>query len=135
MTIRTDCELDGHVSGLPSLEGIAIGPQQIEELKGFYEKYGFKSLVKTLEAHEVAPELIEENKKQKGPEGGTGLFDEPPGLEAAAKASNLAYDTVMTWERSMPGSRSSRRPSWLRSTPRPPRSTRCARRSWASASA
>lgn len=97
VTIRTDCELDGHVAGLPSLDAIAIGPQQIDELKGFYEKYGFKSLVKTLEAHEVSPELIEENKKKKGPEGGTGLFDEP-GLEAAAKATNLAYDTVMSWE-------------------------------------
>lgn len=97
VTIRTDCDLGEHVSGLPSLDAIAIGPQQTEALKTFYEQYGFKSLVKTLEAHEVPPELIEENKKRKGPEGGTSLFDEP-GFEAAAKASNLAYDTIMTWE-------------------------------------
>jgi len=97
VTIRTDCDLGEHVSGLPSLDAIAIGPQQTEALKIFYEQYGFKSLVKTLEAHEVQPELVEENKKRKGPEGGSGLFDDPV-FEAAAKASNLAYDTIMTWE-------------------------------------
>lgn len=97
VTIRTDCDLGEHVSGLPSLDAIAIGPQQTDALKTFYEQYGFKSLVKTLEAHEVQPELIEENKKRKGPEGGTGLFDDPS-FQAAAKVSNLAYDTIMTWE-------------------------------------
>ncbi|MDM0104563.1 DNA polymerase I [Variovorax sp. J22R24] len=97
VTIRTDCDLDGHVSGLPALDAIAIGPQQTDGLKAFYEQYGFKSLVKTLEAHEVQPELIEENRKRKGPEGGTGLFDDPS-FEAASKATNLVYDTVMSWE-------------------------------------
>ncbi|MBB3179237.1 DNA polymerase I [Variovorax sp. Sphag1AA] len=97
VTIRTDCDLDGHVTGLPSLEGIAIGAQQIDELKVFYERFGFKSLVKSLEAHEAPPELIEESKKRNGPEGGTGLFDQP-GFEAAEKASNLVYDTILTWE-------------------------------------
>jgi len=97
VTIRTDCDLDGHVVGLPALDAIAIGAQQIDELKVFYERFGFKSLVKALEAHEVPPELIEETKKGKGPEGGTGLFDQP-GFEAVEKASNLVYDTILTWE-------------------------------------
>ncbi len=97
VTIRTDCDLDGHVPGLPALDAIAIRPQQIDELKGFYERFGFKSLVKTLEAHETPPELIEQAARGNGPEGGTGLFDQP-GFEAVEKASNLAYDTVMTWE-------------------------------------
>jgi DNA polymerase-1 len=97
VTIRTDCDLDGHVAGLPALDAIAIGPQQIDALKSFYEEYGFKSLVKTLEAHEVSPELIEENKRKQGPEGGTGLLDDPS-FAAASKATNLAYDTVMGWD-------------------------------------
>ncbi|MDM0012748.1 DNA polymerase I [Variovorax sp. J22P168] len=97
VTIRTDCELGDHVSGLPALDAIAIGPQQVDALKDFYEQFGFKSLVKTLEAHAVPPELIEENKKRKGPEGGTDLFSEPA-MAAAEKVSNLAYDTVMSWE-------------------------------------
>ncbi|MBN8746676.1 DNA polymerase I [Xylophilus ampelinus] len=97
VTIRTDCELDGHVPGLPSLEALAIREQDTEALKVFYEQYGFKSLVKTLQAHEVPPELVEENKARGGPEGGTGLLE---GFEvaAAARATNLAYDTIFTWE-------------------------------------
>ncbi len=97
VTIRTDCDLDGHVPGLPALDAIAIGEQQTEALRAFYEQYGFKSLAKTLEAHAVPPELIEENRKRKGPEGGTGLFDDP-GFAAASQATNLAYDTILSWE-------------------------------------
>ncbi|MDM0024450.1 DNA polymerase I [Variovorax saccharolyticus] len=101
VTIRTDCELGEHVDGLPALDAIAIGPQQIDALKDFYEQYGFKSLVKTLEAHAVPPELIEEDKKRKGADANANpngdLFSDPA-QEAAEKVSNLAYDTVMTWE-------------------------------------
>jgi DNA polymerase I len=104
VTIRTDCDLDGHVVGLPSLEGLPVGAPQTGELKPFYEKFGFKSLVKSLEAQEVPPELIEENIKKKAAKANTdqgGLFDEPSdlsALDAAAPASNLKYDTITTWE-------------------------------------
>ena len=97
VTIRTDCELGEHVAGLPALDAIAIGPQQVDALKDFYEQYGFKSLVKSLEAHAVPPELIEENKKRGGPEANGDLFSDPA-QAAAEKVSNLVYDTVMTWE-------------------------------------
>lgn len=93
VTIRTDCDLDGHVPGLPALEALAIREQDSDALKAFYEQYGFKSLVKTLEAHAVQPERLEEADI---PEGGTGLLD---GFEVAAaeRASNLVYETVLTW--------------------------------------
>ncbi|MGO4390043.1 DNA polymerase I [Variovorax sp. M-6] len=98
VTIRTDCDLGEHVGGLPALEAIAIGVQQTDALKDFYEQYGFKSLVKTLEAHAVPPELIEkENQKRKAADANGDLFSDPA-QEAAEKVSNLAYDTVMTWE-------------------------------------
>jgi len=104
VTIRTDCDLNGHVEGLPSLEGLPVGAPQAAELKPFYEKFGFKSLVKSLEAQEVPPELIEENAKKKAASKADrdqgGLFDEPSELdaqEAAAPASNLKYDTIMEW--------------------------------------
>jgi DNA polymerase-1 len=106
VTIRTDCDLTGHMSGLPSLDSIAIGEQQVDGLKVFYEKYGFKGLVRTLESHAVPPELIAETKKRKSvakPSNNGDLFAEPDAsvLDAAAlaePASNLAYDTVLTWE-------------------------------------
>ncbi|WP_295537739.1 DNA polymerase I [uncultured Pseudacidovorax sp.] len=95
VTIRTDCDLAGHVEGLPALEAIAIQPLQTEELKAFYEQYGFKSLAKSLEAHAAAPELLGHGGAQTG-EGGTGLLDGT--LAAAAeRASNLVYDTVLDW--------------------------------------
>ncbi len=34
VTIRTDCDLAGHVAGLPALDGIAIGPQQDDRAQG-----------------------------------------------------------------------------------------------------
>ncbi|MEB0112112.1 DNA polymerase I [Variovorax sp. RTB1] len=112
VTIRTDCNLDGHVTGLPSLASIAIGEQQVDGLKTFYEKYGFKGLVRTLETHAVPPELIAENKQRKGgksiAESNNGdLFAEGQAsgessvLDANALAepvSNLAYDTILSWE-------------------------------------
>ncbi|MBS0342957.1 MAG: DNA polymerase I, partial [Proteobacteria bacterium] len=97
VTIRTDCDLTGHVHGLPSLEGIAIGPQQVDALKIFYDRFGFKSLVKALEAQEAPPELVGDAPASSSNGGSPGLFDEPA-VAAAAPASNLVYDTVLTWE-------------------------------------
>ncbi|HSV58620.1 MAG TPA: DNA polymerase I [Variovorax sp.] len=97
VTIRTDCDLVAHVPSLPALDAIAIGPQQVEALKVFYDRYGFKTLVKALEAHEVPPELIEQSQKKQGEQASPGLFDEP-NVAAASAASNLDYDTVMSWE-------------------------------------
>ncbi|SIP92910.1 DNA polymerase I [Pseudacidovorax sp. RU35E] len=95
VTIRTDCDLAGHVEGLPDLEGIAIQPLQTDALKDFYEQYGFKSLAKSLEAHAAAPELLGHGGAQTG-EGGTGLL-EGTLAAAAERASNLVYDTVLDW--------------------------------------
>ncbi|RYF30693.1 MAG: DNA polymerase I, partial [Comamonadaceae bacterium] len=110
VTIRTDCDLEGHVTGLPSLEGLPVGAPQAEALKPLYEKFGFKSLVKGLESQQVPPELIEENNKKQaaskaGGDDQSGLFDEPSeiaALAAAAPASNLQYDTITTWEQLEP---------------------------------
>ncbi|MBA2961611.1 MULTISPECIES: DNA polymerase I [Ramlibacter] len=100
LTIRKDCDLAGHIPGLPGLDDIVIGGQDVERLKVFYDQYGFKGLVKQLEQHEVPPELIEEqrSKKKVGPGPGTGgLFDEPD-LSGLSKVTNLQYETLLTWE-------------------------------------
>src|SRR3954469_14750477 len=46
LTIKQDCSLADHIPGLPALEDIRIGGQDIEKLKAFYDRYGFKGLVK-----------------------------------------------------------------------------------------
>ncbi|XAH24983.1 DNA polymerase I [Xylophilus sp. GW821-FHT01B05] len=102
LTIRTDCDLAGHVDGLPALDTLAPAAQQTEELKAFYERYGFKGLVKSLEVQDASPELRELPEKAAKPgkkpraELGPGLFDEAV-EEAAAPASNLNYQTVFDW--------------------------------------
>jgi len=99
VTIRTDCDLAQHVAGLPTLDAIAIGPQQVEPLKAFYDRFGFKSLVKALEAQEVPPELVE----GLGAKPARGQAPDAPGLfdfvsdAAASVASNLRYDTILDW--------------------------------------
>lgn len=109
LTIKKDCELDEYIAGLPALDAISMGGQQTEALKAFYEKYGFKGLVKQIETESMPAEL------PAGPEGrhskaakvaassddSPGLFDEPAAAAEAApaqRASNLNYDTVLTWE-------------------------------------
>jgi DNA polymerase-1 len=109
LTIKKDCELDEYIAGLPALDEIAIGGQQTEALKAFYEKYGFKGLVKQIEIESTPPELIggPEGRHQPPPPGGSGgrsdspgLFDEAPLTDTppAQRTSNLNYDTVLTWE-------------------------------------
>jgi len=99
LTVKKDCDLREYIPGLPSLDDIVIGGQDTDQLKAFYEKYGFKSLAKQLEAHDVSPELLEAQAQKKAGSS-PGLFDAPdgePGLAAPAKVSNLQYDTIFTW--------------------------------------
>ncbi|MEJ6022526.1 DNA polymerase I [Ramlibacter sp. PS4R-6] len=98
LTIKKDCDLKDHIPGLPELEDIAVVEgQHVEELKVFYERYGFKGLVRQLETHEVPPELIEEqrSKKKLGP--GPGAQFEEPDLSGLSQVTTLRYDTVFTW--------------------------------------
>jgi DNA polymerase-1 len=107
LTIKKDCDLVDHVEGLPAMDSIAMGPQQTRALKDFYEKYGFKGLVRQIEVESTPPELIG------GPEGrhaqpaakasdssSPGLFDEPAAADTpplAERPTNLRYDTVLDW--------------------------------------
>ena len=99
LTVKTDCDLQGHIDGLPSLESIVIGGQDTAALKIFYERYGLKGLVRQLEGHDVPPELMgdDRSKKTRGPAAGGDLFDEPD-LSGSSQVTNLHYDTIFTWE-------------------------------------
>jgi DNA polymerase-1 len=100
LTIRKDCDLKDHIPGLPGLDDIVINGQDTERLKAFYEKYGFKGLVKQLELHDVPPELIEEqrSKKKVGEGAGPGGLFQEPDLSGLSRATNLQYETVLGWE-------------------------------------
>ncbi|MDQ7743979.1 DNA polymerase I [Hydrogenophaga pseudoflava] len=91
LTIKTDCDLDGWVPGLPALDAVRLGEPQREPLRAFYETYGFKGLAKALGGGEVAAPVA-----APVPGATNDLFSEP--AADTARASNLAYDTVLTWD-------------------------------------
>ena len=102
LTIKTDCDLNGWVPDLPSLEAVRMGEPQAEPLKAFYETYGFKGLAKSVGG---ATTTTPDPKAPKAPKatksvtaGAPGLFDEADPETAPSAASNMAYDTILTWE-------------------------------------
>jgi DNA polymerase I len=98
LTIRTNCELQDHIEGLPQLEDLKVlDGQDTDALKAFYERYGFKGLAKQLDIHDVPPELIEEHRSRKKVGPGTDAGFEEPDLTARSQATNLQYDTIFTW--------------------------------------
>ncbi|MGZ5181652.1 MAG: 5'-3' exonuclease, partial [Ramlibacter sp.] len=100
LTIRKDCDLKDHIPGLPSLDDIVIGGQDVEKLKVFYERFGLRGLVRQLETHDVPPELIEEHRSRKkvGPGPGPGGLFQEPDLSGLSRATNLQYETILGWE-------------------------------------
>ncbi|MDE2607332.1 MAG: DNA polymerase I [Burkholderiales bacterium] len=100
LTIRTDCDLGEHIPGFPAFDDIAIGGQDVDALKAFYERYGFKGLVKQLEEHAVPPELLEEHRKAGGRRAAPAVHAESaePDLAGLSRVTTLHYETVLTWE-------------------------------------
>ncbi|MEI7786905.1 MAG: 5'-3' exonuclease H3TH domain-containing protein, partial [Betaproteobacteria bacterium] len=81
LTIKTDCDLSGHVQGLPDLQDLHLGEQQGPALQALYERYGFKSLAR---------------------QGAAGAADEagapPAPVDVLSRpALDLQYETVLSW--------------------------------------
>jgi DNA polymerase-1 len=103
VTIKKDCDLSAYIDGLPAMDSIAIGVENKESLIVFYEKYGFKGLVRQLGGAPEAVATFEGLKPKpaaKPDAGSPGLFDEPVVAEAvvAQRVIDLKYDTIFTWE-------------------------------------
>jgi DNA polymerase-1 len=101
LKIKTDCDLQDWLPALPAMDSIAVGAEDTGALRTFYEKYGFKGLAKSLgggDADTSAPAAAPKAGKAKPT--APGLFDapEPEAVARAPRASNLAYDTILTWE-------------------------------------
>ncbi|MBL8350553.1 MAG: DNA polymerase I [Burkholderiaceae bacterium] len=50
ITVVTDCDLGAHLAGWPGVEGLALRPVDREGLLDFFQRYGFRSWRKELEA-------------------------------------------------------------------------------------
>ena len=109
LTIKTDCDLNGWVPGLPAMDSIAVGAQDTGALRVFCEKYGFKGLAKSLEAQAASGNGVPGNgvgspkRSAVGSDpisgrvqtSSPGLFDDDTSTEPHFPHS---YDTILTWE-------------------------------------
>ena len=93
VTIKTDCDLAGHVDGLPAIDAIAMGAEDTAALRDFYQKYGFKGLARALEPSAPA------NTTATLPGASGDLFASPEAsfVAEAAQGREVAYETVLTW--------------------------------------
>ena len=98
LKIRTDCDLNGYVPELPSLETIRLAPPNEADLLAFYEKYGFKGLVRSRGAG--APDssgntsnAVKTAKPAFVPN--LDLFSEPEPVVTVT--GDKRYETILTW--------------------------------------
>ena len=96
LTIKTDCDLNGHVPDMPSLQSLAWKDTDTEALKQFYLHYGFKSLAKALEdpAGGAATALAGATAASSSATLSGDLFDPPAGT---SQAVGRDYTTVLDW--------------------------------------
>ena len=94
LKIRTDCDLNEYVPELPSLETIRLAPPNEADLLAFYEKYGFKGLVRSRGAG--APESANSKSSAKVAfVPNDDLFAE---LEPVVTVTgDKHYETILTW--------------------------------------
>ncbi len=118
VTIKTDCDLNGWLPGLPAMDEIAVGTMDTGALAVFYDKYGFKGLARALSAGAepqgngvgstqrsgAGSDPISAASLSTKPARERDLFDDPdpaPSADPAPSpkpASTLRYDTILTWE-------------------------------------
>lgn len=110
VTIKTDCDLGAWVPGLPALDALALRERDVVPLRDFYERYGFKGLVRTLAQaeppthHAAAPLPGAASGAGANPNATGDLFapdDAAPAPKAAdshSAAPALRCDTVLTWD-------------------------------------
>jgi DNA polymerase-1 len=91
ITIVNDCDLSGHVADWPDFQSLALGPVNQEGLLEFYKRYGFKTLLKSLEA-QMARGSVAVNGGTEQPATGD-LFADPPVPEGPALEKR--YETVI----------------------------------------
>ena len=106
VTMKTDCDLAGHVDGLPAFESIVLAEPDSAALVPFYEKYGFKGLARALGAtvSEAAPAKAGKPGKasnaSKADSNQGGLFDADDAaateVAVAAQQRDVVYTTILT---------------------------------------
>jgi len=96
LRIKTDCDLSAHLSGPDLQQALRLQAPDQAALRDFYQRYGFKTLVRTLEAL-PGPSVAAQAGQgvEAGLQGAVGV----EGADTAPAASSpCQYETVLTWE-------------------------------------
>jgi DNA polymerase I len=88
VTIKTDCDLDGFVPNMPAMDSIAVRADNPPALTEFYQKFGFKGLLKSVGAP-VQPAAAQSHAV-------ADLFSDA--APAASQATDKNYETILSWE-------------------------------------
>ena len=94
VTVKTDCDLAGHVPGWPAIEALALQPVDAAGLLDFFQRYGLRSFKRELEAELGAGASTEASERSTA----------APSAAAAEGATDLPpvperhYETVLTAE-------------------------------------
>ncbi|ACY31667.1 DNA polymerase I [Comamonas thiooxydans] len=93
VTMKTDCDLSSYISGLPQLDAITLAEPDSAALAPFYEKYGFKGLVRTLGAAAAEAKAAKTDSAQ----GGLFDADDAAATEVAVTAQqrDVLYTTIL----------------------------------------
>ena len=92
LTVKTDCDLAQWVDGLPALDAITIGSQDMDGLRQFYETYGFKGLVRSL------TEAPKPSAKSAKVAGGAGEAVSPADAQPPTpRNTTVQYETILDW--------------------------------------
>ena len=100
LTIKTDCDLNGWVPGLPALDAVRVGEPETEALRTFYEQYGFKGLARALGGGNGVGSA-QRSGDGSAPVSGArndaepGLFDEA--APVTSSVSHVHYTTILDW--------------------------------------
>jgi DNA polymerase-1 len=96
ITVVTDCDLATHVQGWPGLDALALREVNREGLREFYQRYGFRTWLREIEANSAVPAA---------PAAPSGAAESGADAAASTAATPLAaelpreYETLTTWER------------------------------------
>lgn len=99
VTVKTDCELQGHVPGWPSFDELALKPVDKPALLAFYNRFGFKTWKRELEdalGTSAAPAAATPAKPapKNLPQGD--MFNDAPTPPPAPSTVDRSYTTVLT---------------------------------------
>jgi DNA polymerase-1 len=96
LKIKTDCDLNGWVDGLPAMDSVAAAAQNTGALHAFYLKYGFKGLAKTVETQMAGGAPAAASDQSAAAPRTDDMFGGAAGTSSVQGA--VQYSTILDWE-------------------------------------